>query len=312
LLPNARGTAPALILEDATLGVTILLPGVPSEMRGLVDDHVLGYLTDRLRPTGAIDSRVLRTTGISEAALAERVDDLIRDIAPLTIAFLPGIAGVDLRLTHWGDTARDLAEAAFTRVLASLRDRLGNVLYAEGDVGLTFVVGELLRQQKLTLGLAESCTGGLLATRLTDEAGASDYLRGGIVTYANDAKRDLLGVRAETLAMHGAVSEQCAREMAEGARRVFGAHIGVSITGIAGPGGGSPEKPVGLVWFAVAIEADVARALDTDPIRARSFVFPGDRGEIRERSAQAALDMLRRSLTHGSRSVEARAARAGG
>jgi nicotinamide-nucleotide amidase len=304
LLPNARGTAPGIILEDEALGTAILLPGVPAEMRGLVDGHVVEYLQARLRPTGAVESRALRTTGISESALAERIDDVIHDIAPLTLAFLPGLAGVDLRLTHWGDASAEAAESAFTRVVDALRARLSRYLYAEGDEDLAVLVGRLLRHHRLTLALAESCTAGLLAKKLTDEAGASDFLCGGFVTYADEAKRDVLGVRPETLAQHGAVSEQCAREMAEGARRVLGADLALSITGIAGPGGGSADKPVGLVWFALALRAEVAQRLGCEPVAARTFVFPGDRGEIRERSAQAALDMLRRSLQRTGRTPD--------
>jgi nicotinamide-nucleotide amidase len=308
LLPNARGTAPGIILDDPALGATVLLPGVPGEMRMLVDGQVLGYLRRRLRPAGAIESRVLRATGISEAALAERIDDAIRDIAPLTIAFLPGLSGVDIRLTHWGDAPADVAAAAFARVSAAVRERLGAHVYAEGEVDLALLVGRLLRDAGLTLALAESCTGGLLAKKLTDEAGASDYLRGGFVTYANEAKRDQLGVLPATLLMHGAVSEQCAREMAEGARRALGADVGLSITGIAGPGGGSDEKPVGLVWFALALRDELAKQLQREPVTARSFVFPGDRTNVRERSVQAALDLLRRSLPLTSRPPDARPA----
>jgi nicotinamide-nucleotide amidase len=305
LLPNARGTAPGIILEDAALGATILLPGVPAEMRALIESQVLNYLRQRLRPGVPIESRVLRTTGISESALAERVHDAIRDVAPLTIAFHPGLDGVDIRLTHWGDSPADVAESAFARVTAALRERLGAHVYGDDRVELAALVGQLLRGRGLALAVAESCTGGLLAKKLTDEAGASDFLRGGFVTYANEAKREQLGVQPETLARYGAVSEQCAREMAECARRELRADLGLSITGIAGPGGGTAEKPVGLVWFALAMGAEVARELECEAVTARSFVFPGNRSEIRERSAQAALDLVRRSLQRVRRTTQA-------
>jgi PncC family amidohydrolase len=153
-------------------------------------------------------------------------------------------------------------------------------------------VGAMLRDRGLTVSLAESCTGGLLAKRLTDESGASEYMHAAFVTYANAAKRDLIGVQPETLAMHGAVSEQCAREMAVGARLTARASVGIAVTGIAGPGGGSIDKPVGTVWIGAALP---------ESTHAQKFVFAGDRSEIRERSAQAALDLLRRLLmAHGA------------
>ena len=295
LLHNDNGTAPGIALDDGTLGLTVLLPGVPAEMRGLMNDHVLPLLRERFGETvPAVTSRLLRTAGISEAALAERIDDIAGDVEPFTIAFLPHGTGVDLRLTSWGALQGAALDAAFERVLGRLRERLDILVYADDETDLAVVVGSMLRDRDLTLALAESCTGGLVAKRMSDAAGASDYLTAGLVTYANEAKRELLGVRVETLATHGAVSEQCAREMAEGARRVGGADIAVSITGIAGPGGGSEDKPVGTVWFAVALR-DAATI-------ARSFVLPGTRAEIRERAAQTAIDMLRRALVqdHGA------------
>jgi nicotinamide-nucleotide amidase len=282
LLHNERGTAPGLAM-DGPPGLTLVLPGVPHEMRALVDGQVLPLLHRRFPDATPIESRVLRTTGMSEALVAENVADLVPELAPLTLAFLPQITGVDLRLTAPGaDAARQLDAG-----MARLRDRLGHHVYAEGEDDLAVVVGRMLRERGMTLALAESCTGGLVARRMTEEAGASDYLLAGFVTYSNDAKQAFLGVRPETLATHGAVSELCAREMAEGARRAIGADAGVAITGIAGPGGGSEDKPVGTVWLAVALPGGTA---------ARHAVFPGDRAGIRARSAQAVLDLLRRSL----------------
>jgi nicotinamide-nucleotide amidase len=283
LLPNARGTAPGIALADDALGLCVLLPGVPSEMRALMDEQVVPLLRTRLQPTSPLRSQLLRTAGISEAALAERVADIAAAVTPpLSLAFLPHTSGVDLRVT--ADDAHADAAAA---LVAALAERIGASVYARDATDLAVVVGALLRERGLTLALAESCTGGLLAKRLTDEGGASAYLLAGFVTYANEAKREYLGVTPATLAMHGAVSERCAREMAEGARRAGQADVAVSITGVAGPAGGTDEKPVGTVWVAVAF---------ADATHARRFMFPGDRGEIRERSAQNALDMLRRLL----------------
>lgn len=286
LVPNPRGTAPALVMDDNARGMTILLPGVPAEMRGFMDDVVVDLLCARLRPLPPVRQRLVRTTGVGESALAEQVADIAADVDPIDLAFLPQTAGVDLRLSCRPGISG--AADRIEQVAGALRERLGRLVYAEDDRDLAVVVGNLLRDRDLTVAAAESCTGGLLAKRLTDESGASDFLHAGFVTYANSAKRDLLGVRSETLAMHGAVSEQCAVEMADGARIRAHADVGVSITGIAGPGGGSDEKPVGTVWIAVALG---------EAVTARRFLFlPGDRAEIRERAAQAALDMMRHLL----------------
>lgn len=327
LLHNDTGTAPGIAMDDDALGLTIMLPGVPSEMRGLMEAHVVPLLRDRLHAARPIRSRMLRTAGISEAALAERIDDIAQDIAQdiarnvaqdiaqdnarnvahdaaqesapdasaLTLAFLPQVASVDLRLTCRGDAAD--GDAMLERAVTRLRERLGDDVYATDDTDLAVLVGRVLTERGLTLALAESCTGGLVSKRLSDASGASSFLLAGFVTYHNEAKREFLGVRTETLAMHGAVSEQCAREMAEGARRAIDADVAVAITGIAGPGGGSEDKPVGTVWYAVALKPDVARSLGRPaPVTARKFVHPGDRSDIRDRAAQTALDMLRRTL----------------
>jgi nicotinamide-nucleotide amidase len=295
LLHNATGTAPGIAIADESRGLTVLMPGVPSEMRGLMEEHVVALLRRHLHVAGPIRSRLLRTAGISEAALAERIDDIARDLAPLSLAFLPQVASVDLRLTCPGDVGDP--DALFERALGRLKERLRTAVYADDDSDLAVVVGRMLRAGGLRLALAESCTGGLVSKRMSDQPGASEYLLAGFVTYHNDAKQKFVGVRAETLAMHGAVSEQCAREMAEGARQAIDADVAVAITGIAGPGGGSEEKPVGTVWYAVAMTRDLARRLGhPEAVVARRFVHPGDRADVRERGAQTALDMLRRAL----------------
>lgn len=288
LLPNQRGTAPGLALEDPRLGMAILLPGVPSEMQWLMDEQVVPFLRSRgWIGRGRIRSRTLRTTGISESALAERVADLTPGFDPLTLAYLPTGLGEDLRLTSWGDLEEADAEGALARAELQLRDRLGGLVYGADSEDLAEIVGRQLRARGLKIGLAESCTGGLLAKRLTDAAGSSDYMAGAVVAYENAAKVRLLGVRESTIDEHGAVSAQVAREMAAGARAAFRADVAISVTGIAGPGGGTEEKPVGTVWIALAID---------DRIEVRRLRLAGDRIEVRERSAQAALDLLRRQL----------------
>lgn len=265
----------------------------------MMEAHVVPLLRTHLHVTTRVESRLIRTAGISEAALAEKIDDIAQDLAPLSLAFLPQVASVDLRITCWGGV--DNPDALLERAVQRLTDRLEKDVYARDDTDLALHVGRMLRAGGLTLAVAESCTGGLVSKRLTDFPGSSDFMHASFVTYHNDAKRDVLGVRAETLGMHGAVSEQCAGEMAEGARRVAHADVGLAITGIAGPGGGSEEKPVGTVWYAVSLAGALARRLGHDEsVIARKFVHPGDRADIRERAAQTALDMVRRALTPSS------------
>lgn len=288
VFPNTRGTAPGLALEDPEGRLAILLPGVPKEMRGLIEEHVIPYLRRRWPERGhPILHRWVRTTGVPESVVADRVDDMIEALHPVSIAFLPGFSGVDIRLTSWGALEPQEAVWLFDRAEAELRRRLGHAIYGTDDVDLAAAVGAELARRGLTLALAESCTGGLLGKRLTDVPGASAYFVGGIVSYSNDAKEQLLGVRRETLVMHGAVSKETALEMAEGARRVIEADHALAVTGIAGPGGGTPEKPVGTVWVAMA---------GPDLSDARRLLLHGDREEIRERSAQAALSLLWKHL----------------
>ena len=284
VLPNPRGTAPGLAFEDAAGRLAILLPGVPYEMRAIVQEHVIPLLLSRWPERGRpIVHRRVRTTGIPESTLAERVDDLLPTFAPLTVAFLPSATGVDLRLTSWGVLDAAEAERALDAAEAALRERVGRYIYGRDDEDLVDAVARELTARSLTLALAESCTGGLIAKRLTDRPGASDYLLACIVAYANEAKVKFLGVDPATLAAHGAVSEEVAREMVEGALRTAGADAALAVTGVAGPGGGTPAKPVGTVWIAAALG---------ERRRVRRFRFGGDREEIRDRSAQAALAML--------------------
>ena len=292
VLPNPRGSAPGLWLEDASGRVAILLPGVPREMRGLLVEEVLPRLVKRQTArTGrgrVVLSRVLRTTGVPESALAERIGAVEEDIAPLTLAYLPSESGVDLRLTAWA-LEQPEAERRLTGAASLLRGKLEEHCYGEGETDLAAAVLELLRARHHRLAVAESCTGGLVGARITRVPGASDTFLGGVVAYADDVKRATLGVPAEILEQHGAVSEPAVRAMAEGAQRLFGAACAIAVTGIAGPAGGTPEKPVGTVWLAARVAGDV---------RTVKRVFPGDRDEIRERAAQAALDLLRRMLLH--------------
>ena len=291
VLPNPRGTAPGLWLEGEP-GLVILLPGVPREMAGLLREEVIPRLAERARACAegaeppAIRSLVIRTTGLPESSLAEQVAGVEERIAPLTLAYLPGIDGVDLRLTAWNlppaeaDRRLDLAARDLEGILASFA-------WGRGDDNLAARVLEAARATGNTLGVAESCTGGGISARLTEVPGSSDVLRGGIVAYHNAVKEDTLGVPAELLEAHGAVSAEVASAMAMGALERLGATVALSVTGIAGPGGGTPERPVGLVWFGLAGPWGIV----TERHR-----FGGNREEIRARTAQYGLFLLLRSL----------------
>lgn len=290
ILPNPRGTAPGLWLEDAAGRVAILLPGVPHELRGLLVEEVLPRLVARRapgEPVRVVRSRTVRTTGLAESAVAERVGPVEGELAPLSLAYLPGFDGVDLRLTAWG-LAPTEADALLERGAARLREALGARCYGEGDDDLAAVVLERLRQAGERLAVAESCTGGLLGGRLTAIPGSSDVFVGGVIAYDDAVKRALLDVPPAVLERHGAVSEETVHAMARGAQRRFGVACALAITGIAGPAGGTPEKPVGTVWLAVR-RGETGRAVRR--------VFPGPRDNVRARSAQAALDLLRRALS---------------
>jgi nicotinamide-nucleotide amidase len=284
VLPNPRGTAPGLWLEEQGR-VVVLLPGVPSEMRGLLADEVL----PRIQARGAgrvVRSRTVRTTGVPESALAERVGAIEEEIAPLTLAYLPSTEGVDLRVTAWA-LREDEAERLLAAAVGQLRARAGEHCYGEDSTDLAAGVLDQLRARKARLAIAESCTGGLLAGRVTAVPGASDVFVGGVVAYDDHVKTHWLAVPAALLQTHGAVSEEVVRAMAEGAQGHFAVDAALAVTGIAGPGGGTPEKPVGTVWLAARLGTEM---------RALKRMFPGDRGEIRARAAQAALDLLRRLI----------------
>ncbi|HKW42335.1 MAG TPA: competence/damage-inducible protein A [Gemmatimonadales bacterium] len=287
ILPNPRGTAPGLWIEDDRGRVAVLLPGVPREMRGLLVEELLPRLVQRQGNVHAVvQSRTVRTTGIAESALAERVGVIEPEIAPLTLAYLPSVEGVDLRVTAWGLGAADAA-ARLAAVVEQLTAAAGEHAYGTDDADLAAVVLDRLRRGRHRLGIAESCTGGLVAERITNIPGSSDTFIGGVVAYADVIKTAALKVPLETLEAYGAVSEETVRAMAEGGQRLFSADCTIAVTGIAGPDGGTPEKPVGTVWLAARVHTTT---------RAVKRVLPGDRREIRARAAQAGLDLLRRLL----------------
>ncbi len=288
-LENGHGSAPGVWLEDARGRWVAMLPGVPHEMRGMLADSLLPRLAARFTAGTVIRSRTLRTTGISESLLADKIDSMAGGSLGVELAYLPSISGVDLRLTIRDVPAR-VADDAIAGAVSRLRERVGEWVYGENDDDLAAVVLDLCRARGLTIGVAESCTGGLLGGRLTAIPGSSDVVRGGVIAYHNDVKRDLLGVTEASLEAHGAVSDEVVREMATGARRATGSRAGLAITGIAGPSGGTPEKPVGTVWLAVDVDGEVTTQMHR---------LWGSRAEIRDRAAQWTLDMLRGRLLAG-------------
>lgn len=285
LIPNPLGTAPGALLEvNGTLFAT--LPGVPSEMKGMFEETVAPLVKSRTE--NSIISRTLWFAGIGESALAEQVQDFL-DASDPTVAPLAGAGKVRLRITTQAATPEE-AEKKIAPVEKEILARLGDYHFGVDDETLETAVARLLKSQNATLALAESCTGGLIAKRLTDLPGSSAYFGEGLVTYSNESKERLLGVPHELLTEHGAVSEPVAVKMAEGAKRLAGADYALSVTGVAGPDGGTEEKPVGLVWVGISTpNGSEAKRLDLS-------AWAKSRNSIRERSANIAFDLLRRKL----------------
>jgi nicotinamide-nucleotide amidase len=283
ILPNPIGTAPGFAL-DAGGAVFFCMPGVPRELARMLDEQVLPRIAKRRGSGAVVRARLLRTFGMGESALDAELADLATSDG-VSLGFRTAFPDNYLRPVARAGSAAE-AEGKLDRVCAAIRARLGPLVYGEGEAEtLPVVVGRLLREAGLTLAVAESCTGGLVAG--SDLVPGASVFLGGVVAYANAAKQALLGVPSELLEKHGAVSDAVARAMAEGVRQRFGADLGVATTGISGPGGGSAGKPVGLVHVALA------RAERT---HAEGFVFPLDRPRHRTLTAQMALDWVRRSL----------------
>lgn len=285
LLPNDRGTAPGIFLENDGKAI-ILLPGPPRELLPMLREKVLPLLKERLQERGelgVLKSKVLRIIGLGESALVEKIKEILSRQSNPTIAPLAKGTEVHLRLTARAPSPLEAA-ALISKTAGEIRAILGDYIYGEDEEELELAVARLLWEKGLTLAVAESCTGGLLSHRLTNIPKSSLYMLAGAVAYSNEAKSKILGVDPSLIAAHGAVSDQVARAMASGARGLAGADIGVGITGIAGPGGGTPEKPVGLTFVALAAEN-----LDF----CRRYEFWGSRLEIKERAAQTALHLLR-------------------
>jgi len=280
IVPNPLGTAPGYRVAHGDRHI-VVLPGVPREMKPMVEDTVLPWL--RTQRGGEVHlARTFQTFGITESGLDEAVAGVV-DPAEGRVSFRASFPEVSVRVVVHGEP--DAAAARLRVVGDRLRDTIGPYCYAEGAVTLEETVGKLLREQGLTVATAESCTGGLVTHRLTNVPGSSAYVLGGVMAYSNSAKRDLLGVSATTLDAHGAVSEETAAEMAAGARRTLGADVAVATTGIAGPDGGTPEKPVGTVCFGLATATETV---------ASRYQLWGTRDWVKLLASQVALEWLRR------------------
>lgn len=286
VLHNAHGTAPGMWFDTEGGGVVVSLPGVPFEMEHLMQDIVVPMLKERFE-LQSIVHRTLITRGIPESILAERIAEW-EDALPeyLNLAYLPAPNIVRLRLSAYGVDG-GVAEKEISRQFELLNGIIGdNIIGFEGAT-IEQLVHEILTAKGLKLAVAESCTGGTIASKFTAMAGASQYFMAGVVSYSNEAKRDILGVNMDDIMTHGAVSEQVARQMAEGVRRVAGADYAIATTGIAGPGGGSELKPVGTVWMAVATPEKTIAVMRNSGT---------DRSQIISRASAYAIEMLYQEL----------------
>lgn len=280
-IDNPNGTAPGVLFEkDGKIAIS--LPGPPNEFIPMVANHVVPLLRERTGGRGTIRSRMLRICGMGESMVEEQVRDLMASDNP-TVAPYAKVGEVHLRVTARADDAES-ADRLIEERVALLVERLGDHVYGFDDEAMEVVVVRLLDERGQTVATAESCTGGLLASRITEVPGSSRVFPGGAVSYSNEAKTELVHVPADLIAAHGAVSAEVAEALAQGARRRFGADYGIGVTGIAGPDGGTPDKPVGLVYIAVA---------DASGVEADRNRFIGGRSTVRYRSTQVALTMLR-------------------
>ncbi len=285
ILLNKLGTAPgALINRDGK--TIVILPGPPFEMRPMFEDYALVELEKLIGPDSkTMKTRILKIFGISESALEEVLGELLSQVNP-AVSLLAKRTEINIHLAA-RDTDKQTALRTLDTMEQTIRSRLGNKVFARDEQTMAEVVGQALRSRKYTLTTAESCTGGLVGATLTQEAGSSDYYLGGVISYANSVKENMLGVKKATLQSVGAVSRETAQEMADGVRRLTGADMAVSITGLAGPGGGSETKPVGLVYIGLA------SAKGTE---VRKFQFYGGRDSVRQLTVMAALNMVRQYM----------------
>jgi nicotinamide-nucleotide amidase len=285
LLQNPIGIAPGFFIDEEGLFIAVL-PGVPKEMRGMFNEELRPALEDRFGGKIFIRRRVLRTCGLSESAVNQAIQTILKRSEPAVGLTVKEMGGVDIRIIARGSTVERVQEQV-DRTEAGIREKLGDAVYGVDGQELEEVVGALLKQRRLKLAVAESCTGGLIGGRITNIAGSSEYFERGVVVYSNLAKTEMLGVPPGLIEKYGAVSGQVAEAMAQGIRQSARTDLGLSVTGIAGPGGGTEEKPVGLAYVALA---------SPQGIKTAEYRFLGTREQVRIRASQMALDMVRRYL----------------
>jgi nicotinamide-nucleotide amidase len=283
---NQNGTAPGLALKYKHK-IIIALPGPPKELMPMWQNQVEPWLTQALNITSIIKTRMIKTYGLPESLLNDRIEDLFKNSTNPIIGVCASPSMVDIRLTAWGDDDVEVSDK-MESLEQELTKRLGEYIYGYGEDTLEKAVGDLLKAKHWKLSLAESCTGGMISHRITNIPGNSDYFDRGIITYSNQAKMEMLKVPQETLITHGAVSSQTAEAMAIGIQKLSGTEVALSVTGIAGPGGGTPEKPVGLVYIGLAKHDGT--------METKEYRFSGDRELIKLRTSNEALDILRRYL----------------
>jgi nicotinamide-nucleotide amidase len=280
ILKNDLGTAPGLIIKTK-INVIALLPGPPREFISMVEKGFLPYVKAKCPLKIKIKYRLIRTTGIGESQIQEKLAG-IKKSKKINLGFMATPGGVDIKLNFKENDNKE-----YQKILVKIKKLLKSYIYTPGNKNLEEIIDDLLVKNKKSLSVAESCTGGLIAGRITDVPGSSRYFRMGVVAYSNKSKADILKVNRKSLISYGAVSEQVAGEMAEGIKKTSGSDIALSVTGIAGPGGGTKKKPVGLVYIAL---------VSGRKKEVKKFVFPGDRKYIKFKISQAALDMIRQSL----------------
>jgi len=284
VIPNRNGTAPCMWFEKEGC-IYVSMPGVPFEMKAILEEEIIPRLMNKLNQV--ILHRTILTEGVGESFLAAQIEAWENSLPPfIKLAYLPQPGMVRLRLTACG-TDRAILQEAIKKAEADLYPYAGKYIFGFDNDTMESVVGDLLRSKAMTLATAESCTGGNIAQLITSIAGSSDYFKGSVVAYANEIKEQLLGVPHETLIAHGAVSEQTVLLMAGGARKRFGTDYAIAVSGIAGPGGGTAEKPVGTTWIAIATPTETV---------ARKFLFGDHRGRNIRKASLAALNMLRAKL----------------
>lgn len=283
LIPNPVGTAPGFIVKVGKSHL-VCLPGVPSEMKAMFEATVRSFLKEISPTTQIIKSRVYRTTGIDESRLNEAIADLFEKSTNPTIGVLAHWEGVDIRLTAKAPTEAE-ADRFIDALGKTLTSRLPNYIYGWDQDRLETIVGRMMTTRRMTLATAESCTGGLISHRITQVSGSSVYYLRGYVVYSNEAKVEMLGLDPKLIERNGAVSAEVAQALAFQARLAAKADVAISTTGVAGPTGGSPEKPVGLVYIGIA---------DDQSVQSFKFQFHGSRESVKQRASQAALELLRR------------------